>query len=116
MMCASIAVDAELTSAANALSVVVIGRRPRRRRLNWAAARRHRWRLLYAGIGLKHGAARARELRGILAQARRDPVDVRYLVKAQTPDIRRAGHLLLEGPAIFLRERGILAGRTANKR
>jgi hypothetical protein len=80
----------------------VISPRLRGRRLNGAAARRHRWRLLHAGIGLKHGAARTRELRGILAQARRDPVDVRYLVEAKTPNVGCAGHLLFKRSTILL--------------
>jgi hypothetical protein len=67
-----------------------------------------RRRLGNAGIRLENRAAASGELRGIFAQARRDPVDVRYLIGAQTPDVRRAGHLLFKRSAIFLRGGGIL--------
>ena len=58
----------------------------------------------HAGIGFEHRAARSAELRGVLPQARHDPVDVRNLRAAQPEDVGRAGHLLFQGSPIFLRQ------------
>jgi hypothetical protein len=46
------------------------------------------------------------ELRGILPQARHDPIDVGHLGAAQPEDIGRAGHLLLERSPVFIGESG----------
>jgi hypothetical protein len=54
-----------------------------------------------------------------LPKARRNPVDVRYLVEAQTPNVGRAGHLLFSGAPIFLgkgrRLKGNIAGDQRRK-
>ncbi len=78
--------------------------------LGAAAARRGIRR--HAVVRVEHRAAGFGKLRRILPQAADDPVDVRYLVAAKPPDIGRAGQLLLEGSAIFLRERRSLHGDT----
>jgi hypothetical protein len=48
----------------------------------------------------------------MLPQACHDPLDVRYLIAAEPPDVRRAGHLLFKGSAIFLCGRSILRGQS----
>ena len=79
-----------------------------RRRLNrWAIARRRRppaargWRR-YAVAGVEHRTASIREPWRVLAQAGHDTIDIRDLIAAEPPDVRRAGHLLLHRPAIVV--------------
>ena len=76
-----------------------------------AASRRRL--LVRADIRFKHRAARPAELRGVLPQARHDPVDVRYLVAAKPEHIGRAGHLLFHRPPILLRNSRVLNGDAA---
>src|SRR5882672_2390465 len=69
--------------------------------------------LVGADVRFKHRAARPAELRGVLPQARHDPVDVRYLVPAKPEHIGRAGHLLFHRPSILLRNSRVLNGDAA---
>ena len=52
-------------------------------------------------VGCEHCAAAIGELRRVLPQAGDDTVYIRDLPAAQTPDIRRASHLLFPRAAIF---------------
>jgi hypothetical protein len=79
--------------------VIIVGSRPR----DATARRRLLLLLLRAVVGLEHRAAAIRELRRVLLQARHDPILIRNPVAAEPEDIGRAGHLLLEGSAMFLR-------------
>jgi hypothetical protein len=72
-----------------------------------------RSRLVRADIRFKHRAARPGELRGVLPQARHDPIDVRYLFAAEPEHIGGAGHLLFHRSPILLRKRGVLNGDAA---
>ncbi len=56
-------------------------------------------------VGLKHRATAAGELRRVLLQGGQDAVGIGNLAAAEPSDIRRAGHLLFPGAAIFLRVR-----------
>src|SRR5215831_16909000 len=69
-----------------------------------------------AVVRLKHRAAAVRELRRVVPQAGHDAVDVRDLITAQPPHIRGTGKLLLDRPAIFVRERAGLGGDAARHR
>ena len=73
------------------------------RRLLRNTLRRRTIGLLLFGVCFEHRAAIVGELRRVLPQTRHDPVDIRNLIAAQPPYIRRAGHLLFPGAAIFLR-------------
>src|SRR3984957_5273613 len=53
-------------------------------------------------IRFESRAAAAAELRGILPQARHDPVDIRNLIATEPPNVGRAGQLLFKGPPIFV--------------
>jgi hypothetical protein len=75
-----------------------------------------RSRLVRADIRFKHRAARPGELRGVLPQARHDPIDVRYLFAAEPEHIGRAGHLLFHCSPILLRKSGMLNGDAAADR
>jgi len=63
---------------------------------------RRRLRRRHAVIRFKHRAAASRELRGVLTQARHDPVGVGYLFAAKPEHVGRAGKLLFERSPIFL--------------
>ncbi len=69
-----------------------------------------------ADIRFKHRAAPRRKLWRVLPQARDDPIDVRYLFAAKSPNIRGAGHLLFHRPPILLRDRNIRSGAAAADR
>src|SRR5262247_1268360 len=56
-------------------------------------------------IGFERHAAIAGKLRQVRAQARHNAADIRDLIAAEPPHIRRAGHLLFVGSAILLRPR-----------
>src|SRR4051812_31341383 len=77
-----------------------------RRELRRSAQRRTAISLLLFDAGFKYGAATAGEPRCIISQAGHDAADIRDPIAAETPDVRRAGHLLLIGSAIFLRRCG----------
>jgi hypothetical protein len=51
-----------------------------------------------------------------LPEAGDDPMHIRNLIAAQTPDIGGAGELLLERAAIFLRKRGALYQAAADQK
>ena len=77
-------------------------RAPAWRHLLRRALRRHAIGLLLFGARLEHRAAIAGELRRVLPQTCHDPADVRDLIGAEPPDVRRTGHLLFPRSAIFL--------------
>jgi hypothetical protein len=51
-----------------------------------------------------------------LAQARNDPIGVRYLIAAKPENVGRAGKLLCKGPPVLLGKSGILNGDAADGR
>src|SRR5262249_30640887 len=53
----------------------------------------------------EHRAARLRKLRRVIAKTGNDAIDIGNLRATEPHDIRRAGHLLLHGAAVVLRER-----------
>jgi hypothetical protein len=57
---------------------------------------------LLFGIRFEHRAAIIGKLRRVLPQTCHDPADVRDLIGAEPPDVRRTGHLLFPRSAIFL--------------
>ena len=77
----------------------------RRRIVPWlrSSSARHGLLLLRRNliVGCEHRAAAIGELRRVLPQAGDDTVHIRDLAAAQTPDIRRASHLLFPRAAIF---------------
>jgi hypothetical protein len=72
--------------------------------------------LVRADIRFKHRAAWPRELRGVLPQARHDPIDVGYLFAAKPEYIGGAGHLLFHRSPVLLRSSRILNGDAAADR
>ena len=67
-------------------------------------------------VGCEHHAAAIGELRRVLPQAGDDAVHIRDLAAAQTPDIRRASHLLFPRAAIFFRVSRAVPDNAANRK
>src|SRR5204863_6001179 len=70
---------------------------------------------LHLVVGLEYRAAAAGELWRVLPQAGRDAAHIRDLVAAQPPHIRRTGHLLFHGSAIFFGGRSTLCDDAADR-
>src|SRR6516164_2459527 len=66
-------------------------------------------------VGCEHRAAAIGELRRVLPQASDDAIHIRDLAAAQTPDIRRASHLLFPRAAIFSRVSRTMRGNAADR-
>src|ERR1700722_4174280 len=81
-----------------------------------AGAPRCLLRVGHAVIRFEYRAAAAAELRGILPQARHDPVDIRNLIATEPPNVGRAGQLLFKGPPIFVGRSWRKAGDTEDGR
>jgi prolyl-tRNA editing enzyme YbaK/EbsC (Cys-tRNA(Pro) deacylase) len=90
-----------------ALLIVVVAAR-----LNFATSRPC-W-SLHTIVRFEHRATGAAEMRGVVPEATDNPVDVGDLRAAQPEHIRRAGHLLFHGAAIFLRDRDALRRECAD--
>jgi hypothetical protein len=71
--------------------------------------------LLRSVAGGEHRAARLRKLRRVIAKTGNDAIDIRYLRATEPHDIRRAGHLLLHGAAIVLRDRRACADEASGR-
>jgi hypothetical protein len=67
-------------------------------------------------VGCEHRAAAIGELRRVLPQAGDDAVYIRDLAAAQTPDIRRASHLLFPRAAIFFRVSRAMRDNAADRK
>jgi hypothetical protein len=67
-------------------------------------------------VGCEHRAAAIGELRRVLPQAGNDAVHIRDLAAAQTPDIRRASHLLFPRAAILSRVSRAMRGNAADRK
>ena len=67
-------------------------------------------------VGCEHRAAAIGELRRVLLQAGDDAVHIRDLAAAQTPNIRRASHLLFPRAAIFSRASRAMRDNAADRK
>src|SRR6516165_11653440 len=67
-------------------------------------------------VGCEHRAAAIGELRRVLPQASDDAIHIRNLAAAQTPDIRRASHLLFPRAAILSRVSRAMRGNAADRK
>ena len=92
----------------------------RRRIVPWlrSSSARHGLLLLRRNliVGCKHRAAAIGELQRVLPQAGDDAVHIRDLAAAQTPNIRRASHLLFPRAAIFFRVCRAMRNNAANRK